>query len=122
MASWDQQTLDTPMDGVEENVPITSTSNLGAMFTGASNFTISGSPSFNVWHQTFGSFNEEDSTPAPPGYTPNMADLGPASPFFTGRQDVLLELESYFSLDTLSTSIHERKIFVLYGMGGAGKT
>ena len=56
------------------------------------------------------------------GYVPDMTIVGPASPFFTGRQDILKELENYFCPEDLSTEISERKIFLLYGLGGAGKT
>ncbi|KIK66872.1 hypothetical protein GYMLUDRAFT_913773 [Collybiopsis luxurians FD-317 M1] len=92
------------------------------MFSGASNFTISGSPIFQVHQTTVYEAKRpqrEASATAPAGYISNMTDIGPVSPFFTGRQDVLLELADYFSSESLST---ERKIFVLYGMGGAGKT
>ncbi|KIK52010.1 hypothetical protein GYMLUDRAFT_265641 [Collybiopsis luxurians FD-317 M1] len=51
-----------------------------------------------------------------------MSDIGPASPFFTGREDVLSELENYFSPQSSITQSYNGKIFVLYGMGGAGKT
>ncbi|KIK58147.1 hypothetical protein GYMLUDRAFT_697637 [Collybiopsis luxurians FD-317 M1] len=121
MTTWNQQALNPPIEGVERNVPIPNINNLGAMFAGASNFTITGSPIFNV-HQAIGSLEEEASTTAPTGYIPDMTDLGPVSPFFTGRHNILLELANYFSLESLSTKIHERKIFVLYGMGGVGKT
>ncbi|KAG6875598.1 hypothetical protein C0992_003152, partial [Termitomyces sp. T32_za158] len=39
--------------------------------------------------------------------------------FFTGRKDILQKLEEYFVAD--STSIEQRR-YVLYGLGGAGKT
>ncbi|KIK53687.1 hypothetical protein GYMLUDRAFT_178628 [Collybiopsis luxurians FD-317 M1] len=51
-----------------------------------------------------------------------MTDLSPVSPFYTGRKNILSELETYFSVESSSSKAHERKIFVLYGMGGAGKT
>lgn len=56
------------------------------------------------------------------GFTAGMTDLGPVSPFFTGRKDILADLETYFFVEPPSTEAHEKKVFVLYGMGGAGKT
>ncbi|KIK58111.1 hypothetical protein GYMLUDRAFT_45662 [Collybiopsis luxurians FD-317 M1] len=94
------------------------------MFAGASNFAISGSPTFIV-HQFIseaGSFQQETIGAVPPGYIADMTDLIPVSPFFTGRKDILLELANYFFPEPESTAIHERKIFILYGIGGAGKT
>ena len=43
-----------------------------------------------------------------------------SSPLFTGRQNVLEHLESYFS--ARGTGCHQRREFLLYGVGGAGKT
>ncbi|KDQ48954.1 hypothetical protein JAAARDRAFT_144167, partial [Jaapia argillacea MUCL 33604] len=43
----------------------------------------------------------------------------PASPAFTGRKDILFKLEEYFTSAALST---RQRVFVLYGLGGAGKT
>jgi len=43
------------------------------------------------------------------------------SPFFTGQKAYLKTLEDYF--DPQNNGIHpERKAFLLYGMGGIGKT
>jgi Cdc6-like AAA superfamily ATPase len=57
------------------------------------------------------------------GYSPGMTDLILPSPFFTGREDILAALANYFCFDSsTSTIFHQRKIFVLYGLGGAGKT
>ncbi|KIK54615.1 hypothetical protein GYMLUDRAFT_264517 [Collybiopsis luxurians FD-317 M1] len=93
--------------------------NSGAMFPGASNFIIKGSPTFVV-NQHMG--GQELARNVPTGYKAGMTDLGPASPFFTGRKEILSGLSSYFSKESASTEISEQKIFVLYGMGGAGKT
>jgi hypothetical protein len=41
---------------------------------------------------------------------------------FIGRVDILLQLEEYFFPDQGSTAKEEQLIFVLYGLGGAGKT
>jgi Cdc6-like AAA superfamily ATPase len=37
---------------------------------------------------------------------------------FTGREDILEKMESYFS----KPASLERRLFVLHGLGGAGKT
>jgi hypothetical protein len=39
---------------------------------------------------------------------------------FTGREDILKHLDGYFSLD--GPDKEKQHIFVLYGLGGAGKT
>ncbi|KAL2135632.1 hypothetical protein VTI74DRAFT_7582 [Chaetomium olivicolor] len=46
--------------------------------------------------------------------------MGSTSPFFTGRQDLLKRLESVFS--ERNTGGKPRREFLLYGMGGVGKT
>jgi Cdc6-like AAA superfamily ATPase len=40
---------------------------------------------------------------------------------FTGRTEVIAKLKRYFFSNTNDT-IHKRKFFLLYGMGGIGKT
>jgi chloramphenicol 3-O-phosphotransferase len=46
--------------------------------------------------------------------------MGMTSPFFTGRQDILQRLESFFSVR--DTAGKPRREFLLHGMGGVGKT
>ncbi|KAG6807981.1 hypothetical protein H0H92_005830 [Tricholoma furcatifolium] len=46
--------------------------------------------------------------------------VAPPSPVFTGREDILSELEVYFKQSSLTK--HEQLRCVLYGLGGAGKT
>ena len=41
----------------------------------------------------------------------------PPTPVFTGRQDILSQMHAYFFHD-----IGKRHVFVLYGLGGAGKS
>jgi DNA replication protein DnaC len=43
--------------------------------------------------------------------------MTPSSANFTGRRDYLAKLRAYFSIEPLG-----RKSFLLYGMGGVGKT
>ena len=50
-----------------------------------------------------------------------LSSLPPPSTIFTGREDVLSKMKSYFSPSTASGQ-SQQHIFVLYGMGGAGKT
>ena len=50
-----------------------------------------------------------------------LSSFPPPSNIFTGREDVLSKMEHYFSLSTAS-GLSQQHIFVLYGMGGAGKT
>ena len=40
---------------------------------------------------------------------------------FTGRTEVIAKLKSHFFIDT-SDAVQKRKLFLLYGMGGIGKT
>jgi Cdc6-like AAA superfamily ATPase len=44
----------------------------------------------------------------------------PSSPNFTGRRDYLTKLRTFFNAE--SDGPHGRKSFLLYGMGGIGKT
>jgi hypothetical protein len=46
----------------------------------------------------------------------------PPTSRFTGRVDILSQLEGYFFPDQTSIAEKEQHIFVLYGLGGAGKT
>ncbi|KAG6826376.1 hypothetical protein H0H92_016077 [Tricholoma furcatifolium] len=46
--------------------------------------------------------------------------VAPPSTLFTGREDILLQLEVYFSQSSLVKRQQQR--FVLYGLAGAGKT
>ena len=40
---------------------------------------------------------------------------------FTGRTDVLAKLKEHFTAES-NDKLHRRKFFLLYGMGGIGKT
>jgi len=41
---------------------------------------------------------------------------------FTGRKDILERLAQYLDLSISSVSLKKQRIFVLYGLGGTGKT
>lgn len=43
-----------------------------------------------------------------------------SSPLFTGRQEILGRLENYFQVREAGQ--HQRREFLLHGLGGAGKT
>jgi hypothetical protein len=46
----------------------------------------------------------------------------PPTSRFTGRSDILMQLEGYFFPDQPSTAEVKQRIYVLYGLGGSGKT
>ncbi|KAF8622778.1 hypothetical protein AX15_006754 [Amanita polypyramis BW_CC] len=56
----------------------------------------------------------DDTAPLPPLRNP--------SPLFTGRHSYLERLKNYFSPHAGSMAPLTRKSFLLYGMGGVGKT
>ncbi|KAG6881795.1 hypothetical protein C0995_000588, partial [Termitomyces sp. Mi166 len=67
--------------------------------------------------------------PVPPSATKSAIsaqDLLPIvsapSPLFTGRADVLSQLEKYFVDGPFSLELSLQRRFILYGLGGAGKT
>lgn len=52
-----------------------------------------------------------------------LAPLKPnSSRLFTGRKDILDRLESYFATRITASGPMTRRFFLLYGMGGIGKT
>ena len=51
-----------------------------------------------------------------------LTTLVPPSTLFTGREDVLRKMKDHFSPSAASSQSKQQHIFVLYGMGGAGKT
>jgi hypothetical protein len=46
----------------------------------------------------------------------------PATPIFTGREDILNQLDDYFKVSEISADEEKCRVFVLYGLGGGGKT
>ena len=61
--------------------------------------------------------NNYDNRPTSDGFiplTPNPSNR------FTGRTEVIAELEKHFF--NANDSVQKRKFFLLYGMGGIGKT
>ena len=53
----------------------------------------------------------------PAGQRPHVKRCPPSAQTFTGREDILVQMRQYFSNDS-----QDQRIFVLYGLGGAGKT
>ena len=51
-----------------------------------------------------------------------MSDCPTCTQYFTGRQDVLNAMEEYFINSPPSVKMGHRKLFLLFGLGGAGKT
>src|ERR1700722_1873909 len=47
----------------------------------------------------------------------DLRSCPPPTPVFTGRQDILSQMHAYFSND-----VGKRHVFVLHGLGGAGKS
>lgn len=45
-----------------------------------------------------------------------------ASQSFEGRRDILRKLQDCFTDSITSLELHKQRRFVLYGLGGAGKT
>ncbi|KIL68621.1 hypothetical protein M378DRAFT_898467, partial [Amanita muscaria Koide BX008] len=82
-----------------------------AMFQKAHNFTITGGEFITTK-------NVYITSDAPSDRIPPLSPLRSPSTFFTGRDQYLLALKGHFSLKLDG----ERKRFLLYGMGGIGKT
>ena len=55
--------------------------------------------------------------PKPAGQQPRLKHCPPPVDAFTGRQDVLEQMQEFFF-----NGSRKRHVFVLYGLGGAGKT
>ncbi|KAJ3735999.1 P-loop containing nucleoside triphosphate hydrolase protein [Lentinula guzmanii] len=84
-----------------------------SIFTHANDFTVNGGQ-FNIYNKT-----ESDKQTTPPGYFKGMTHCPTSTHTFTGREEVLTTLEVFF----LPGHAAERtKTFLLYGLGGAGKT
>ena len=53
---------------------------------------------------------------------PRMKTCPPPTNVFTGRADILSQLDEYFCPSPTSFDSEEQRVFVLYGLGGAGKS
>ena len=53
---------------------------------------------------------------------PALKAIPRLSTMFTGRDDILEQLVQYLNPSTSSVALKKQRIFVLYGLGGTGKT
>ena len=60
----------------------------------------------------------------PPSATlkPRLKTCPPPTIDFTGRADILSQLDEYFCASPTSFDLGKQRVFVLYGLGGAGKS
>ena len=69
--------------------------------------------------------NKIELAPTPMNTAPsprrNTKPPGPSS-MFTGRKEALKKLSEYFDESTASVACATQRVFVLFGMGGGGKT
>ncbi|KIL63586.1 hypothetical protein M378DRAFT_164267 [Amanita muscaria Koide BX008] len=86
-------------------------------FRDAQNFTITGSEITTVGGNYTKNVYVASNTPSP-DQIPRLPPLRSPSTFFTGRDSYLQALKDHFSPNPNG----ERKKFLLYGMGGIGKT
>ena len=63
------------------------------------------------------SLNLPPQNPKPAGQQPRLKQCPPPVDAFTGRQDVLSQMREFFF-----NGSQKQHVFVLYGLGGAGKT
>ncbi|KAE9398722.1 hypothetical protein BT96DRAFT_1105699 [Gymnopus androsaceus JB14] len=97
-----------------------------ALFSNASGFGIGRQATFNaantinVLHRRRKEYQLVRAVP--PGYHEGMSDCPAHTQYFTGRQDVLNVMEEYFINSPPSVKMGHQKIFLLFGLDGAGKT
>ena len=53
---------------------------------------------------------------------PALKAISRLSTMFTGRNDILKRLAEYLNPSISSLTLRQQRIFVLYGLGGSGKT
>ncbi|KAF9058936.1 P-loop containing nucleoside triphosphate hydrolase protein [Rhodocollybia butyracea] len=96
------------------------------MFKQASNFEIRDS-TFQVAAHIINNKiinNSLQSITVPSGYQEGMSNLNsqPSTPVFVGRESLISMLEAHFLEGPSSLAQHKSKIYLLWGLGGAGKT
>ncbi|KAE9384530.1 hypothetical protein BT96DRAFT_648113 [Gymnopus androsaceus JB14] len=96
-------------------------SSLTQMFADASNFNIHGGI-FNAAQHMNITYADRPLVNVPPGHVEGMTDCPTSTLLFTGRETILNILEDYFITDMKSEDRGRRKLFLLHGLGGAGKT
>jgi hypothetical protein len=67
--------------------------------------------------ETLGSVSDTSLPSAMPSTRAGLKRCPPPTPFFTGRKDILSQMHAYFS-----DNLGKRHVFVLHGLGGAGKS
>ena len=80
------------------------------------NVPVNQTDSVDLWQMHIHNINNGNSTMSD-GVIPLMPN---PSNRFTGRSEVIAKLKKHFS--NTNDSVQERKFFLLYGMGGIGKT
>ena len=60
--------------------------------------------------------------PPPAKPVPHLKICPPPTSVFTGRTDILLQLDKFFCPSPASLDSGKQQVFVLYGLGGAGKS
>ncbi|KAF9069364.1 hypothetical protein BDP27DRAFT_1420995 [Rhodocollybia butyracea] len=93
------------------------------MFSQASNFQISNSI-FQSAHTINNNIinNSLENISAPLGYQQRMSNVPSSTQQFIGRDTIISSLESHFLEGTPSVAQRKQKIYLLWGLGGAGKT
>ncbi|KAE9389055.1 hypothetical protein BT96DRAFT_866523, partial [Gymnopus androsaceus JB14] len=92
------------------------------MFAHASHFNAQGGI-FNAAQNVNITYADRPQVNVPPeGYVEGMTHCPTSTILFTGREAILNVLEDYFIKDLMSKDMRRRKLFLLHGLGGAGKT
>ncbi|KAJ3749701.1 hypothetical protein DFH05DRAFT_1478013 [Lentinula detonsa] len=86
-----------------------------SMFSHANHFSVNGGRFIQNIHNN----TESDTQKTPPGYFEGMTHCPTSTKTFTGREEVLTRLEEFFLSGNAAEGM---KIFLLCGLGGAGKT
>lgn len=76
--------------------------------------------SFMILNRTYKDINQGGSTISQTEYV--YVPPHPLSPRFTGQEEYLEKLRDYFGPHTSETWQKQRRCFLLYGIGGVGKT
>ena len=71
----------------------------------------------HLYNSLDNSLHPPQQNPKPAGQQPRLKHCPPPVDAFTGRQDVLAQMRDFFF-----NGSRKRHVFVLYGVGGAGKT
>ncbi|KAJ4474125.1 P-loop containing nucleoside triphosphate hydrolase protein [Lentinula edodes] len=92
------------------------------MFPQAHNFTIPYGQFLNIQGDQINNYGDSQRTDRPADYFQVMTDCPTSTPNFTGREDILVTIDNFFHPPPPDNPRKTQKIFLLYGLGGAGKT